>query len=236
MRRRAPARRRAAASSAETNRHGSRTPSPAQSSRAAFSAMSPLCGTARTRHAALECADDRAVAGVADHQRGVAHRVGVGHPVDQPGTGVRRGSAQTRDAGRVDASTRTSQPAQALQTTRGAAADPDRGRWTGRPPPAAASPGGGETAGAGGSQSIGPTTCTAAGHSRGYSSCGKVATRQRSGAEAAVQPVERRQPKPPARLVQLVAALAQTPARAAARTCPRSARPARVRGSRAPIE
>ncbi len=66
-----------------TKRRGTRTPAPAQSSRAAFSFMSPTAGQRDDRAAARgERAHERAVAGVADDEVALGHGARVGDPLD----------------------------------------------------------------------------------------------------------------------------------------------------------
>ena len=80
----------------------------------------------------------------------------------------------------------------------------------------------------------GPTTCVPAGHARGYSSCGNVATSASASADAAVDALQRRQPEPPARLVELRRGRAASPWRSSGSAPRHSARPApRARQPRA---
>src|SRR4051794_3292165 len=181
---RARARRRASLSARPTasaigrgraSRRGSRTPAPAQSTRADVSFMSPAAGThtgtqpPRSASATVPCPAWQTTAS----QRGIVRPYGIqSTSVALAGTPPGRSSARRS----VLATTRTGRSARPSSAARSRrcprSCDVDGASRT-----SGSAPGGSATSAAGGSQSSGPTTCVCGVHARGYSSCGNVATR-----------------------------------------------------------
>ena len=197
------------------------------------------------RAAAGQRPRDRAVAAVADDER----RRPASRARRRPSRRAGRWAAPARRPGSAGWPTRARAPA----GRRGPRARARSRVWPGSCEvdgaisTSGSSPGGGATSGAGGSHMSGPTTCVPAGHARGYSSWGNVAT----SASASLMPPWTRssagRPEPPPRLVELAAAELQAvaqqrvgpaPQRAAGRGArqPRAAGVRRAAGRHARIE
>ena len=128
--------------SGDISRQGRRTPTPAQSTRAAFSPMSPLCGMTSTgtpldrdRASGSEAAeaDDERACAASSARRRASRR--AGHA-----TGCRRGARKRAAVGRRRS--RAARPDEGLQGLPGSTAGSDHARWRARPAPAALPPGG----------------------------------------------------------------------------------------------
>src|SRR3954454_6371787 len=213
------------------SRRGSRTPAPAQSTRADVSFMSPAAGTQTGTHPPR-----RASATVPwPAWQTTASQRGIVLPYGTQSTSVAFAGIGTSSARRsVLASTRTGRPASPASAARrrrcSRSCDVDGASST-----SGSSPSGSATSFAGGSQRSGPTTWVDDGHARGYSSCGNVATRHSareippctcasggSPSRARVSLSSRRpRSRPPAMMPSVARHIR---------------RPAAVRGRRAPIE
>ena len=211
------------------NRIGSRTPTPAQSARAAFSAMSPPAGETTTRQP-----HDRARISVPWPPCVTTRsQAGIVREYDSHGTTTAFAGAGSDGGSRPFqvAITRTGSSASPSSAARSSRCD---GSWAvdGATSTTGPEPGGGATGDDGGSHSSGPTTRTHDGQSRGYSSCGsRRHQRQRPrDARCGRTAAARARAAPGTRCTP--AARARARARRAGRTRATSG----VRGSRAPIE
>src|SRR3954454_6493776 len=149
-------------------RKGSRTPSPAQSTRAAFSAMSPPAGqmttgqpdaSARTRVPWPPWQTTRSQRGMVwEYETQGTTTAFAGGEATSPIAITRTGSSA-----RPSSAARTSRPSRSCEV--------EGATSTTGPEPST-----GETSGPGGSHINGPTTFTHGSQSRGYSSCGSAPT------------------------------------------------------------
>ena len=146
---------------ARTSRRGTRTPTPAQSMRAAFSFMSPAAGTTTTAQPLASARATRPVPAVADDDVAARHRPRVGEPVDQARVLPARRWVRPAAGGSRSPSTRTGGAARARRSAA-------RSSWCvgscdvdGATSTSGSSPGGSSTSSDGGSHSSGPTTCVA---------------------------------------------------------------------------
>ena len=217
------------------NRRGSRTPSPAQSTREAFSAMSPTAGQTTTGQPLASARTSVPWPPWQTTRSHSRHRLRVGQPRHEHRVARARrpaGRARARSRWRSRAPARPPGPPapRAAAGARGSCAVEGATSTTGP------SPGGGSTRSPGGSHISGPTTRAHDGQSRGYSSCGSVATSVSARESTGVHVRQRRQPEPRAALVVLVAPLLEPARDQRGRSCaPQQRAPSRVRGSRAPI-